>query len=54
MSTRSTLFIQTEAGDWQQHYCHLDGYPHHRMAALAKADPDAIFAAKELRQILDT
>ena len=54
MSTRSALFIQTEAGDWLQHYCHFDGYPRHMMAALAKADPDAILAAKELRQILDT
>lgn len=54
MSTRSALFIQTEAGDWLQHYCHFDGYPRHMMAALAKADPDAILAAQELRQILDT
>lgn len=54
MSTRSALFIQTEAGDWLQHYCHFDGYPRHLMAALAKADPDAILAAKELRQILET
>ena len=54
MSTRSALFIQTEAGDWLQHYCHFDGYPRHMMAALAKADPDAILAAKELRQIFET
>lgn len=54
MSTRSALFIQTEDGDWLCHYCHYDGYPRHMEPALAKAKPEMILAAKELRAISET
>jgi hypothetical protein len=52
MATRSAVFLQTDTGDWLRHYCHYDGYPDHMLPALAKADPAAIRAARELRQIL--
>jgi hypothetical protein len=54
MSTRSALFIQTDEGPWLQHYCHYDGNPQHMLPALAKADPEAILRAKELRAVFDT
>jgi hypothetical protein len=51
MTTRSAVFLPTEAGEWLRHYCHYDGYPEHMLPALAKADPTAILTAQELRQI---
>ena len=53
MSTRSALFIQNDDSTWNEIYCHYDGYPAHMMPALANADPDAILAAQEIRQIQD-
>lgn len=51
MSTRAALFIQDDDGMWTQTYSHYDGQPEHMMPALAKADPGAILAAREVRQI---
>jgi hypothetical protein len=54
MATRAALFTQNDDGSWMQTYSHYDGYPEHMTDALAKADPDAIRAAREVRRILHT
>lgn len=53
MSTRSALFIQNDDSSWTRIYCHYDGNPQHMLPALAKADPQQILDAKEIRQIHD-
>lgn len=53
MATRAALFTQNDDGSWTLTYSHYDGYPGHMMPALAKADPQAILAAREIRQIHD-
>jgi hypothetical protein len=51
MSTRALIAIPTPTGDWLHVYCHYDGYPSHMLPALAHHAPDAILAAKEIRQV---
>ena len=51
MATRAALFIQNDDNSWTRIYSHYDGNPEHMLSALAKADPEAISAAREIRQM---
>ena len=53
MSTRAALFFHNDDATWTRVYSHYDGYPSHMQPALAKADPAAILAAREVRQITE-
>lgn len=51
MSTRAQIAIQIGPEEWAQIYVHYDGYPEHMLSALAPWTPDAILAAREIRQV---
>ena len=51
MSTHAQIAIRTGPDEWTQVYVHFDGYPAHMLPALAGWTPEAILAAREIRQV---
>jgi hypothetical protein len=53
MSIRAQIAIQTGPEEWAHTYVHFDGYPEHMLLALAPWTPQAILAAREIRQVTE-